>query len=308
MLQAIAVDIAQLPGYSVVTTLEAGGESLSEAEVIPVQSAEDERAVFHRLLNEVDAVLVIAPETDGVLLERCRAVLDAGVESWNCSPSAIQLCGDKLLLAKHLISNGIPTIPTRLCDPDLTRPDDFEFPMVLKPRDGAGSFLTFRVSCPNEWELATQSFRKAGLADRCICQPYVAGKSLSVGVSIGIKGGHVYCLPVGEQTLSTDGRFSYLGGRIPADISPDATAAITNMVQSVCRSISGLKGYFGFDVILGEDHQPRLVEINPRLTTSYVGYRQIVDDIIPRLWLSDQVNSKVLTGKQSMVCFSSSGA
>ena len=109
MLQAVAEDIARLPDCSVVTTLETGLPFPPNIEVIRVDNPDDESVMFQRLLGDVDAVLVIAPETDGVLSERCQQVTSANVTSWNCSVAAIELCGDKLQLSKHLAAHGIPT-------------------------------------------------------------------------------------------------------------------------------------------------------------------------------------------------------
>ena len=37
----------------------------------------------------------------------------------------------------------------------------------------------------------------------------------------------------------------------------------------------GLQGYVGVDVVLGDDRRDWAIEINPRLTTSYVGLRAL---------------------------------
>ncbi|MCA9021743.1 MAG: ATP-grasp domain-containing protein, partial [Planctomycetaceae bacterium] len=48
----------------------------------------------------------------------------------------------------------------------------------------------------------------------------------------------------------------------------------------VCDLLPGLAGYVGFDILLPDDtpNEPVLVEINPRLTTSYTGYRRLTQD------------------------------
>jgi predicted ATP-grasp superfamily ATP-dependent carboligase len=83
--------------------------------------------------------------------------------------------------------------------------------------------------------------------------------------------------PVAEQRLRRDG-FEYLGGQIPAvDIPADLAAQLISRCR-VC--ISGLHGYVGFDFLAPEESPEELllVEINPRLTTSYVGYREASRD------------------------------
>ena len=115
-----------------------------------------------------------------------------------------------------------------------------------------------------------------------IHQPYVAGKALSIGLLIAEDGSIIEVLPVAEQRLSEDGRFRYLGGRIPADISHESAVAVQQLAQRACRAVPGLTGYVGCDIVLPDDFpfEPVLIEINPRLTTSYLGYRLLTDDNI----------------------------
>jgi len=45
-----------------------------------------------------------------------------------------------------------------------------------------------------------------------------------------------------------------------------------------------LRGYVGVDVILTQD-EALLIEINPRLTTSYIGLRQVIDlNLAQAIW------------------------
>jgi predicted ATP-grasp superfamily ATP-dependent carboligase len=286
MLRAVTADIARLPGCSVVTTLERGLLATLPGEVILIEDPVQESDVFDRLLGQVDAVLVIAPETGGVLAERCRRVNASGVISWNCTPAAIELCGDKLGLAEHLESHGLPTIPTQLAN--FSRPPaSFAWPVVLKPRDGAGSCLTFLVRDAGEWKRVVELVQSAGTAGQCLVQPFVVGQALSIGVNIPLDGLRTECLLVGEQHLSADGRFHYQGGTIPAAIPAAAVVAIRNLVHATCQTIPGLAGYIGLDLVLTDQDGPVIVEINPRLTTAYVGYRQLCSGTLPARWLSD---------------------
>ena len=285
MLEAVAADIARMPGYVVVTTLETGVRSSLAAEIIHVVDANQESAVFQQQLKQVDAVLVIAPETDGILAGRCRQVTESGATSWNCSPEAIELCGDKLRLARHLEWQGVATIGTEQMD-FREPPDRSAWPIVLKPRDGAGSQLTFLIRDSNDWDRALSEIRAAGKTGKMISQPFVPGRALSVGANIRWDGSGIELLPIGEQRLSDEGRFQYLGGKIPANLSNSNCHNIREVVMAACRSAPGLAGFIGFDLILTEESQPLIVEINPRLTTSYLGYRQLFPGALPERWIS----------------------
>ena len=305
MLQAVMDDIAAVQGCTVVTTLERGlpFSAGSNVRVIEVDGPADEALLFQQLLGRVDAALVIAPETDGVLAERVGQVNAAGVTAWNCSPAAIELCGDKLALAKHLEAHQIPTIATELVDSSGPLPNHLTWPVVLKPRDGAGSCLTMLITNPQEWDHAAKKFREGRAAHKCLCQPYVPGRPLSVGVNCQLDGLRFECLPVGEQHLSKDGRFQYLGGMIPADISDATASTIESLVEATCKTINGLAGYIGFDLLLTSDGHPFVVEINPRLTTSYVGYRQLLEGRLPERWLNLPVQGALPRWKPGRVEF-----
>jgi predicted ATP-grasp superfamily ATP-dependent carboligase len=274
----------------VITTLEleipcVGNLEFGNFEVVRVQNQADEAATFQQLCHEVDAVLVIAPETGGILAQRCRQVRGAPTVSWNCTPEAIELCGDKLRMADHLQGAGLPTIPTQLMD--FARPPrEWTTPLVLKPRDGAGSCLTFLIRNRLEWNHAVHSYQTANASENGLLQPFIAGKALSVGINLSLDGKQRECLPVGEQFLSADGRFQYLGGRIPAEISSAIAAEVCELALAVCQSIEGLAGYIGLDLILTDEGDIRVVEVNPRLTTSYIGYRQLYNGILPQEWLT----------------------
>jgi predicted ATP-grasp superfamily ATP-dependent carboligase len=285
MLQAITKDVSQIPGCSVVTTLSARLSNTLGCEVILIEDPRQESVVFQSMLTQVDAALIIAPESNGVLAKRCRQVRSAGIASWNCNPSSIELCADKLLLAEHLQRNGLPTIPTRTADLDF-QPEDDRWPVVLKPVDGAGSSLTFLVQNRDQWKDAIQTIRESRDATQFVVQPFIAGRPLSAGLNLSFDGKCIECLTIGEQRLSDDRRFRYRGGFLPADISQTTRDHIEELALAACRTVPGLAGYVGMDFILTDQGFPMIVEINPRLTTAYVGYRERYSASIPERWLS----------------------
>ena len=51
------------------------------------------------------------------------------------------------------------------------------------------------------------------------------------------------------------------------------------MVADACRSLPGLAGFVGFDLIASKgEPRVRILDANPRLTTSYVGYRRLTHE------------------------------
>ena len=74
--------------------------------------------------------------------------------------------------------------------------------------------------------------------------------------------------------MSDDGRFVYLGGSLPL---PHALASrATRLAQQAVAALPDPLGYVGVDLVLGADADGAddyVIEINPRLTTSYIGLR-----------------------------------
>ena len=312
MLWAVVDDLLQISGCCVVTTLDArltpdvALPESSRCRIEIVANAAAEQRQFHELAATSDAVLVIAPETNGQLADRVRRVVSFGVKSLNCSPEAIELCGDKLRLARHFEDHSLPTLPTQIVDWSLSRPvagvgvsptsaTRFEgresgfnrsLAWVIKPRDGAGSWLTLRVQAdsPEEWQRAAMTYAAAGVSHKALVQPFVAGLPLSVGC-LCQPNGEVEMFPIGHQRLSHN--FEYLGGSIPASLPAATEVAVRELVRRACATIPGLNGHIGFDLLLpdADPTRPLIVEINPRLTTSYVGYRRLSASNLTARWL-----------------------
>ncbi|MBY0461089.1 MAG: ATP-grasp domain-containing protein, partial [Gemmataceae bacterium] len=211
----------------------------------------------------------IAPETAG-LLARCAETVE---DEWHrgrllgCTREAIELTSDKLTLAHHWKAHGVRTPATSDRAPT---PCEL-FPVVWKPRDGAGSADTFLIR--DRFELAA-ALATSGPQRPMILQEFVHGKAASVAFLCGPH--EAIPLVPAFQTLSADGRLKYLGGELP--IPPDLATRAVTIARAAVGCVPGLFGYVGVDVVLGDspdgsgDHA---IEINPRLTTSYLGLRRL---------------------------------
>jgi tyramine---L-glutamate ligase len=270
MLSALLADFERVPGVEAVTLLPAGAAYVGKTVV--ENTHEDEETSFCRLAREANYTLVIAPEFRDILATRCRWVLRAGGRLLGPDLSAILLTSDKLDLARHLLREGIQTPATTFHDGSGPAP----FPVVCKPRYGAGSQATFLAKNSAELQACDgQAGAEEWFGPRVI-QPFVPGRAVSVAFLTG--GPEAIALLPAEQILSEDGRFHYLGGRMPL-AHPLAERTI-RLARQAIHTIAGLRGYIGVDLVLGgaaDGSQDYVIEINPRLTTSYVGLRALAE-------------------------------
>ncbi|MCS6850106.1 MAG: ATP-grasp domain-containing protein [Gemmataceae bacterium] len=282
MLSALLSDFEAVEGVGVVTLLTPGcrGDHAAWLAAHPgVDVWPAETLALAEALRRVDAALIIAPETDGILEERCRLVEAAGRLLVGPEAAAVALTADKWAVARLWRAHGVPTPwPTVLAD--ASGPP--AFPAVLKPRDGAGSIRTFLVHGSSDW--ASLAVSLADSLGHMIFQPYVRGMPASVAFLVGV-GGRTPLLPA-EQCLSADGRFRYLGGRLP--LPPNLAERAIALASRAIACVSGLRGYVGVDLVLGaaaDGSEDVAIEINPRLTTSYVGLRQLAEaNLAAALW------------------------
>jgi predicted ATP-grasp superfamily ATP-dependent carboligase len=256
-------------------SLRAAGEAMLDAvmadfqrvpsvEAFTIRNAVNEETVFREAARSADWSLVIAPEFHDILLTRCQWVLEEGGKLLGPSPEAVRLCSDKLALFRHWDRHGVRTPET--IPADASAGVTWNGPIVRKPRFGAGSLDT-RLLRQFSDKPATSTL------GRLIEQPFVSGLPASVALLIGSR--NRLALQPASQRLSADGRFQYLGGRVP--LQPELARRAEQIAQQAIDAVFGLFGYVGVDLVLGDDGRDWAIEINPRLTTSYVGFRALAD-------------------------------
>jgi len=251
MRDAVTADFRAVPGVRVLTLDE---------------------SPFAELAGAADHTLVIAPECGGRLEHLCREVLRVGGRLLGPSPEAVHLTADKLDLARHWDRHGVPTPQTW---PLGEEPAGLL--VVVKPRDGAGSqgtvlsFVGTDLRSVRAWTDRRSVPTESDWPGPLIAQHYVPGFAASVAFLISLSG--LRPLVPCEQLLSPDGRFQYRGGRLP--IRPDLAQRAIRVATAAVACVPGLLGYVGVDVMLGDDGRDWAIEINPRLTTSYVGLRAL---------------------------------
>jgi predicted ATP-grasp superfamily ATP-dependent carboligase len=267
MLRALAGDFAALPNTHVQVLADHRGlpGPLPNCELIAVDEPAKELEQLSRLAKHADWTIVIAPEFDRLLFDRASAVESHGARLLGPNTVLVELLSDKQATIEHLQRRGVPVPRGWLWRPGEALPDALPFPAVIKPNDGAGSQDTYLCSERSQLEDVLRSYRRVARIEQ-----YIVGTPASVSFLCGPAG----CFPLVPclQRLQLDHQIRYFGGAMPLGGSENrrAIALATRAVQTLPQAL----GYIGVDLILGNDGATDcVIEINPRLTTSYVGLR-----------------------------------
>ena len=289
MLRALAADFAALEDVRLRVLQDRRVDfELPGCEVFEASSAAEERERFRQLAAEADWTVVIAPEIGGALLERCRLVQAVGGRLLGPDPELVQLAADKHRLAIHLAARRVPVPPGLAVAPGEPLPRDFAYPAVLKPRDGAGS----QGVCLLDRYDSCRVVREPSRLER-----FCPGMAASVAVLCGPGG--VMVLEPCRQHLSDDGHFTYQGGSLP--LSSALAQRARSLAEQTLAALPPPCGYLGIDLVLGSDFQGRddyVIEVNSRLTTSYVGLRAATADNLAAAML------RIAQGQPAAVRFS----
>lgn len=266
MLAAVTRDLLAIEGIEVITTRDRRLDSIPWPIQIEWVDGEWEPA-WLACMQQADAVLPIAPETDGVLERLCRDVEASGKLLLNSSADAVAAAGSKQTTIECLAAAGVPVVSSWRAD--RLPPLDIDA-VVVKPDRG--------VACQGIHALVGQRALSDFIATRQVpadwlVQPYLEGQAVSLSLMVGRDS---FCL-LGrnvQRIAQVDDSFVLLGCVVNGWTAADADELV-GLAQQVSRAIPGLWGYVGVDLLVGEDG-PVVLEVNPRLTTSYVGLSQSI--------------------------------
>jgi len=290
MLTALIADLAAIGGHQIVATVDPRFPLSVPAGVDVITITKARSTFLDPLLSSVDAVWLVAPETDRCLERLTARAERRGIALLGCGSAAIRRASDKAALPRLLARLGVPHPDARVIDPSR---DDWKtdtkivarelgYPIVVKPARGAGCEGVSLARDARALRDAVAMARQADGKGRLVLQRYVRGVAASV--SLVADGRRAVALTTNAQSMrriagtSTSFRsrpFAYCGGATPLD-HPLARRAAEEAVRT-CEAIPGLRGYIGVDLVLTSS-EAVVIEVNPRLTTGYLGVRAALED------------------------------
>lgn len=264
MRRALARDLAALPEIDVWMTLDGRLPDEPGPWTTVRVAPGDELATLARLAATADAVLCVAPEPDDMLRTRAEAIERSGGISLGSTAGAIAKVSSKVQLNTFWRERGV-SVPswTRRLRAGQDLPGDISFPAVRKPVVGAGCLETVLIeSNEHANNINTVDFAT-------IVQPFVPGIPLSASFLVD-RSDHAELIGVGRQNIVMKGqKFRYEGGLVPFEEDVPSRD-----LHHALEGIDGLRGWVGLDFVWNpETRNVTMLEVNARLTTSFVGWQ-----------------------------------
>ncbi|MEE3372873.1 MAG: ATP-grasp domain-containing protein [Planctomycetota bacterium] len=278
MVRALTADFAQIERCQVHALCDARQRDLNLGHCARhlIHNGAEELQVLKHWSSRSDWTVVIAPETGYALSRRIEVVEKAGGRLLGPGAKWVQVASHKTDTAERLAAAGVATPRLLRSLGDAIYPDDY--PLIIKPVDGAGCLGLQRLDLPAPDHPAAKT------PGQWHIESWVAG--LPVSVSLLCRDEETIVLPAGQQCFSEGVHGHYLGGRMP--LSQPWRGRAERLAQEAMRALPGARGFVGVDLILGNDQDGSLdvvLEVNPRLTTSYVGLRELLDQNLAELML-----------------------
>jgi predicted ATP-grasp superfamily ATP-dependent carboligase len=215
-----------------------------------------------------EAAIIVAPETGGILAGRVAVARAAGADVIACGPAFLAMAADKQATVLALTAAGVPVPAGRRLEAGAAWPEAFLRPAVGKRIDGVGCVGLVRVGPEEAFPPPTDYPLRIEAA--------VTG--LPVGVACLVAAGRIDPLPPMIQQFSAGDAPGYLGGEpLVCPVRRDRAERLARRSIAALERATGepARGWVGVDMILGEredGRDDRVLEVNPRLTTSVVGH------------------------------------
>jgi len=218
--------------------------------------------------------LLIGSGLDDAFKER-EMILDYIVKSnyqiinLNNEVEVIRKARDIRSIYQSLVSEDfkIPyTIPLK----DFKKSDlERSYPIILKKKSSSGGTNVYKINNIDEFELQLNLINERDNIEDWLIQEYIDGLPISCTVIANGKENQIISINrqiIGLKILNPPKDFMYCGNVVPSNLSDQDIVKISKLSSFLAKNL-GLKGINGLDFVL-RDHEPLLMEINPRIPGS----------------------------------------
>ncbi len=238
--------------------------------------------ITEKLINSSDMSWFIAPETENILYKLTEYAEQQGKQVLGCSSSVIKLATSKTALLNYLINVNIPCVKPILIGKTIK---DCRSGWIVKPDDGVGGegcYLFREQKLLSEYLHANES---SGL----LIQEYVEG--IPASLSMVCFEGKATVLACNRQLFDFKNNCGHFSGVVVNGLS-EYRGELEMLASRIANALPEARGYVGIDFVM-TNKGPLVLELNPRLTTSYVGIRQSTG-INPARYIVDSIMNQQL--------------
>ncbi|MES2636194.1 MAG: ATP-grasp domain-containing protein [Pseudomonadota bacterium] len=268
MRDALLRDLSDLH-YLIHTTIDTRLNAPKKCQsCVAIEANDNAWSIWTDQMQQADAVWIIAPEANGMLLKLTELAMLLDRPILGCGVHSVKTTSEKLATYFMLQQAGIKTIPTyTLNNWPKTDGEKNNGKWLAKPNDGAGcdeTVLFDDVDGLANW--LEQNHKK----ESHVIQPYQKG--IPASISCVMHQGQAQVLSCNRQMISIENnKLSFAGSQV--NDMRDFWPEFELLAQKIALTDTDLTGYVGIDVIVNtqKDNEITVVEINPRLTTSYAG-------------------------------------
>ena len=225
-----------------------------------------------------DAVLQMAreKEIDGVMSFAC----DPGVVTaayvaeqmelpFQDSYESVRILQDKGLFRKFLQDNGFNSPHSkRYTDPDepFADVDFFNWPVIVKPVDSAGSKGVTRVDSPDGLGQAIRTALDGSHCDAFIIEDFLTFKGYHSSADVFTVNGKLQFVTYSDQLFDPEADNPYTPAKIiwPTTMSQEDQDYLTNETQRLMNLLHMKTGIYNVETCVGADGKPYLMEASPR--------------------------------------------
>jgi tyramine---L-glutamate ligase len=284
MLRGLTSDF-KAAGYEVTVLLDSRIAQLNPLldadQIVQIGPEGEADPSMEEVAESSDLAYVIAPEPNHLLQSIIECIETTSTLSLNCNAAAIEQVADKanvfdtasklnLNFPKTLTFQGNATGDT--ISGNIS--EKLTYPIVLKPAHTAGCGGLSFVASEDQLVGAVRKTKVESAFDNFLAQQYIDGIPVSVSVICNGDEAIPVSLNFQDITLASSTLSSYNGGLVPFDHILKKQAFDT--AKHLVEAFRGLRGYVGVDLVLAKDGI-FVMEINPRLTTSYIGLREVAE-------------------------------
>ena len=227
-------------------------------------------------IKENDKVFILAPEENLNLYNIVKALEEKKISNFNCKSNFIYETTCKLRTQNLLKNSRKYQIKIHKKYQNI----DKHKKIVAKISDGLASENLLIFNDRNDLEKNNYKLNKDH-----VFQEYIEGKIIGINLLINSSG--IKILSINEQIYKNSSEHEIFLYKINIGKFNYMLSEIESFIKVIFKNLDGYFGFIGVDAII-TDSNIFFLEINPRLTTSYIGLRKTLG-INPFRFFNDNI-------------------